>query len=72
MGSIGCKIASIVGETVISIYVLVFLIKALQSWDFAAPGAILKSSGGAITNLYNQSLFTENVISNRWSNSRIK
>ena len=57
MGSIGCKIASIVrGDC--DVYICLSLPKksSPKDWDFAAPEAILKSSGGAITNLYNQEL----------------
>ena len=57
MGSIGCKIASIVkGES--DIYICLSLPKksSPKDWDFAAPQAILKSAGGAITNLDNEEL----------------
>ena len=57
MGSIGCKIASIVrGECDIYICLSLPNKSSPKDWDFAAPEAILKSSGGAITNLYNQEL----------------
>jgi len=57
MGSIGCKIASIVrGETDIYICLSLPGKSSPKDWDFAAPAAILKSSGGAITNLDNQEL----------------
>ena len=61
MGSIGCKIASIVrGEN--DIYISLSLIgkSSPKDWDFAAPEAILKEAGGAITNLDNQELIYGN------------
>ena len=61
MGSIGCKIASIVrGES--DIYISLSLIgkSSPKDWDFAAPEAILKAAGGAITNLDNQELIYGN------------
>ena len=57
MGSIGCKIASLVrGES--DIYICLSLPgKSIpKDWDFAAPESILKAAGGAITNLDNQAL----------------
>ena len=57
MGSIGCKIASIVrGE--IDIYICLSMPgkSSPKDWDFAAPAAILKGAGGAITDLNNQEL----------------
>ena len=57
MGSIGCKIASIVrGES--DIYICLSLLgkSSPKDWDFAAPESILKAAGGAITNLDNQEL----------------
>ena len=57
MGSIGCKIASILrGESDIYISLSLPGKSAPKDWDFAAPEAILKAAGGAITNLYNESL----------------
>ena len=57
MGSIGCKIASIVrGESDIYICLSLPGISAPKDWDFAAPESILKAAGGAITNLDNQEL----------------
>tara|TARA_S200000501_G_scaffold159328_1_gene150305 strand:- start:891 stop:1793 length:903 start_codon:yes stop_codon:yes gene_type:complete len=57
MGSIGCKIASIVrGESDIYISLSLPRKSSPKDWDFAAPEAILKASGGAITNLENQDL----------------
>ena len=57
MGSIGCKIASIVrGES--DLYICLSLPKksSPKDWDFAAPEAILKAAGGAITNIDNKDL----------------
>ena len=57
MGSIGCKVASIIrGES--DIYMSLSLPKqsAPKDWDFAAPEALLGASGGAITNLENRDL----------------
>ena len=53
MGSIGCKIASIVqGKS--DIYICLLPGKSSpKDWDFAAPESILKAAGGAITNLDN-------------------
>ena len=57
MGSIGCKIASIVrGESDIYICLSMPGKSSPKDWDFAAPAAILKGAGGAITNLDNQEL----------------
>ena len=57
MGSIGCKIASIVrGESDIYICLSLPGKTSPKDWDFAAPEVILKSSGGSITNLDNQEL----------------
>ena len=57
MGSIGCKIASIVrGDSDIYICLSLPGKSAPKDWDFAAPESILKASGGAITNLDNQEL----------------
>ena len=57
MGSIGCKIASILrGESDIYISLTLPGQSAPKDWDFAAPEAILKTAGGAITNLDNQDL----------------
>ena len=57
MGSIGCKIASIVrGETDIYICLSLPGQSAPKDWDFAAPDSILKAAGGVITNLDNQEL----------------
>ncbi len=57
MGSIGCKIASIVrGDA--DIYICLSLPGGTspKDWDFAAPHAVLDSAGGAITNIDNQEL----------------
>tara|TARA_B100000989_G_scaffold105649_1_gene77441 strand:- start:357 stop:1265 length:909 start_codon:yes stop_codon:yes gene_type:complete len=57
MGSIGCKIASIVrGESDIYICLSMPGKSSPKDWDFAAPESILKAAGGAITNLDNQEL----------------
>ena len=57
MGSIGCKIASIVqGESDIYICLSLPGKSAPKDWDFAAPESILNSVGGAITNLNNEQL----------------
>ena len=57
MGSIGCKIASILrGESDIYISLSLPGESSPKDWDFAAPAAILKAAGGAITNLNNQEL----------------
>ena len=57
MGSIGCKIASILrGESDMYICLSMPGKSAPKDWDFAAPEAILKAAGGAITNLNNEDL----------------
>ena len=57
MGSIGCKIASIIrGESDIYISLSLPGKSSPKDWDFAAPEAILKAAGGAITNLDNEEL----------------
>jgi len=57
MGSIGCKIASIVrGDSDIYICLSLPGKSSPKDWDFAAPESILKAAGGAITNLDNQAL----------------
>ena len=57
MGSIGCKIASILrGESDIYICLSLPGKSSPKDWDFAAPEAILKAAGGAITNLDNEEL----------------
>ena len=57
MGSIGCKIASILrGEADIYICLSLPGQSSPKDWDFAAPAAILLAAGGAITNLDNEEL----------------
>ena len=57
MGSIGCKIASIIrGECDIYISLSLPGESSPKDWDFAAPEAILRAAGGAITNLDNEEL----------------
>ena len=57
MGSIGCKIASILrGECDIYISLSLPGESSPKDWDFAAPEAILNAAGGAITNLDNEEL----------------
>jgi 3'(2'), 5'-bisphosphate nucleotidase len=57
MGSVGCKIASIIrGESDIYISLSLPGSSSPKDWDFAAPEAILKAAGGAITNINNQDL----------------
>jgi len=57
MGSIGCKVASIVrGESDIYIALSLPGESAPKDWDFAAPEAILRAAGGAITNIDNEDL----------------
>ena len=57
MGSIGCKIASILrGESDIYICLSLPGKGSPKDWDLAAPESILKAAGGAITNLENKEL----------------
>ena len=57
MGSVGCKIASIIrGESDIYISLSLPGKSYPKDWDFAAPAAILEAAGGAITNLENNHL----------------
>ncbi len=57
MGSIGCKIASILrGESDIYICLSMPGKSSPKDWDFSAPEIILKTAGGAITNLDNEEL----------------
>ena len=57
MGSIGCKIASILrGESDIYISISMPGKSSPKDWDFAAPEAILRAAGGAITSIDNQEL----------------
>ena len=61
MGSIGCKIASILrGESDIYICLSLPGESTPKDWDFAAPAAVLKAAGGAITNLNNEELIFGN------------
>ena len=58
MGSIGCKIASILrGESDIYICLSLPNESCPKDWDFAAPASILKAAGGAITDIDNKELF---------------
>ena len=57
MGSIGCKISSILrGESDIYISLSLPGKSSPKDWDFAAPEAILTAAGGAITNLDNMEI----------------
>ncbi len=57
MGSIGCKITSILrGESDIYICLSLPGKSSPKDWDFSAPEAILKAAGGSITNIDNQDL----------------
>ena len=57
MGSIGCKIASIIrGDSDIYISLSLPGETCPKDWDFAAPEAILRAAGGAITDLDNRRL----------------
>ena len=57
MGSIGCKIASIIrGESDIYICLSLPGKSSPKDWDFASPAVILKGAGGAITNIDNKEL----------------
>ena len=57
MGSVGCKISSILrGENDIYISISLPGKSSPKDWDFAAPEAILRNSGGSITNLDNEEL----------------
>ena len=57
MGSIGCKITSIVrGESDLYICLSLPEKSSPKDWDFSAPDTILKAAGGAITNLDNHEL----------------
>ena len=61
MGSIGCKIASILrGESDIYICLSLPGKSSPKDWDFAAPAAALKAAGGAITDLNNEELIYGN------------
>ena len=57
MGSVGCKIASIIrGESDLYISLSLPERSSPKDWDFAAPEAILKAVGGAITTIDNRNL----------------
>ena len=57
MGSIGCKITSILrGESDVYISLSLPGQSSPKDWDFAAPEALLRSAGGIITNLENEEL----------------
>ena len=57
MGSIGCKIASILrGDSDIYICLSLPGESSPKDWDFCAPAVTLMAAGGAITNLDNQEL----------------
>lgn len=57
MGSVGCKIASILrGESDIYISLSLPGQSSPKDWDFAAPDALLRSAGGSITNIDNKEL----------------
>ena len=57
MGSIGCKIASILrGDSDIYICLSLPGMSSPKDWDFSAPEAVLNAAGGAITNLDNEPL----------------
>ena len=57
MGSIGCKIASIIrGESDIYICLSLPGKGSPKDWDFAAPEAILNAAGGRISRIDNESL----------------
>ncbi|MBO8204920.1 3'(2'),5'-bisphosphate nucleotidase CysQ [Prochlorococcus marinus] len=62
MGSIGCKIASIVrGESDIYICLSLPGQSSPKDWDFAAPQAILKAAGGDITKLNYEGLSFDSI-----------
>ena len=57
MGSIGCKVASILrGESDVYLCLSLPGKSAPKDWDFAAPEAILRAAGGEITSLDNEEL----------------
>ncbi len=57
MGSIGCKITSILrGESDLYLCLSLPGKSSSKDWDFAAPAALLKAAGGAITYLDNKEL----------------
>ena len=57
MGSVGCKIASILrGESDIYMSLSLPGQSSPKDWDFAAPEALLRSAGGILTNIDNKEL----------------
>ena len=57
MGSIGCKVASIMrGESDIYISLSLPGKSSPKDWDFAAPEAVIRTAGGSITTLDNKKL----------------
>jgi len=61
MGSIGCKIASILnGQSDIYICLSLPGKSSPKDWDFSAPGALLEAAGGALTNINNKELTYQN------------
>ena len=57
MGSIGCKVASIIrGESDIYISLSLPGQSSPKDWDFASPEAILRAAGGEITTIDNEKL----------------
>ena len=57
MGSVGCKIASILrGESDIYMSLSLPGQSSPKDWDFAAPEALLRTAGGSITNIDNKEL----------------
>ena len=57
MGSIGCKITSILrGESDLYICLSLPGKSSPKDWDFAAPSALLMAAGGAVTDLDNKDL----------------
>lgn len=57
MGSIGCKVASIIrGDCDVYISLSLPGKRAPKDWDFAAPEAILRAAGGIITTIENKNL----------------
>jgi len=57
MGSIGCKVTALIrGEADIYISISTPGKSSPKDWDFAAPDAILRAAGGAITNIEGKNL----------------
>ena len=62
MGSVGCKIVSILkGESDLYISLSLPGQSSPKDWDFAAPEALLRSAGGRITNIDNKELNYNNL-----------